>query len=404
VLFAAVWVLACVIAWRVMARPEENDLVHLFIARHRLDLAVFAPGPLVWGGILAGALALGYALAGAGLRRMPPKARTGHVAGDVVARRLFAVNAVCLGVTLVWVLLTVQAAGGLSAFLRLSGADPLAARDMLLDQKLFTGMRLLYAALPALAALAGALMAQGGIGPGARWLCGIVITVNLVALVALTAVMSQRLLVMQLVVAVFVAASCARGRLLPVWSIALAVAVFAGTWVLREAITNPGLDRSATEIAAQKFAFYAVNDLWNTARPLLGDAPRAGGLFSFQFALFFTLTDGVVYAAHADRLADLAAYRGGGEFSLLSAPFVDFGPLGAAAYLMLYGGVMRVLWHRAVQSAGDAAVYGQAATAVLLSVHANFAASQDFVFAILVILVVTRAPAPGWAKGKHAPA
>ncbi len=80
------------------------------------------------------------------------------------------------------------------------------------------------------------------------------------------------------------------------------------------------------------------------------------------------------------------------SFSLLSAPFVDFGPLGAAAYLLAYGALMRLLWHRATQGPGDAAIYGQAATAILLSVHSNFVASQDFVFSVLVILAITRLP------------
>jgi hypothetical protein len=347
--------------------------------------------------ILTAALALGYVAAGRGLAPNPPPAARTHrptqTAQDrVAAHRLFWVNALFLAVTALWVFLTMRAAGGPAAFIRLAGLDPIGARDLLLDRKLFTGMRLLYAGLPATAALAAALLARGGLAPRTRALCIAVIAGNLVALFLLTLVMSQRLLLMQLVVAVFVAASVARGRILGLWLIPLAAFVFASGWTLHEALTNPGLARSATEIAAQKFAFYAVNDLWNTARPLIGDAPRGGGLFTFQFALFFSLTDGIVYAAHADTLTALLAYRGGGEFSLLSAPYVDFGLPGAALYLVLYGAIVRILWHRAGHSAGDAAIYGQVATALLLSVHANFAASQDFIFALLVILVITRLP------------
>jgi hypothetical protein len=395
VLFATVWVLAGIIAWRVLARPDQNPLAHLFITRHRLDLAAFSSAPILWAVTLSTVLALGYALAGRGLGK---PARPTHVADDIAARRVFWINAVFLGVTLAWVGLTMRAAGGVSAFIALSKVDPISARDLLLDRKLFVGMRLLYAGLPALAALAGALVARGQLGPAAQRSCIVVILVNIVALVFLTAVMSQRLLVLQLVVSLYVAASCARGRLLPFWSVLLASAVFVLSWVMHESIINPGLTQSANEIAAQKFAFYAVNDLWNTVRPLAGDAPRGGGLFTFQFAFFFTLTDGIVYSSHADRLDALLAYRGGGEFSLLSAPFVDFGPFGAAAYLLLYGAVVRVLWHRAFRSAGDAAIYGQAAVAVVLSVHANFAASQDFVFALLVILAATRLPAHASAR------
>lgn len=391
VLFAAVWTFACLIAWRVLAYPDRNDLAHLFIARHRLDLSAFAAGPMVWALVLTGVLWLGYAAAGLGLG----PARSTHVPTlptNIMARRLFWLNTLFLAVTAVWVALTVQAAGGPQSFLSLVGVDPLAARDLLLERKLFTGMRLLYAGLPATAALAAALLVRDGLDRGGQRLCAAILVLNLVALFLLTLVMSQRLLVMQLVVSAFVAASVSRGRLLALWTIPLAVLIFALGWTLHESLTNPGLHRPVTEIAAQKFAFYAVNDLWNTVRPLMGDAPRGHGLFTFQFAFFFTLTDGLVYAAHADRLDALLAFRGGGEFSLLSAPFVDFGPLGAAAYLLAYGALIRLLWHRASCGPGDAAIYGQAATALLLSVHSNFVASQDFVFSVLVILAVTRLP------------
>lgn len=409
VLFLLVWSVAVVIALRVLARPEQNDLAHLFIGRHRLDLDAFAAGPILWSLILAGALGLGYAMAGVGLglRRSGAQVdRPDTVSAGVMAGRVFWVNAAFLGVTALWVGMTMEAAGGLSAYVALAGIDPLGARDLLLDGKLFTGMRLLYAGLPATAALAAALLARGGLGPVARAACVAVLAVNLVSLFLLTLVMSQRLLVMQLVVASFVAASVARGRLVALWLAPLAVLVFAGGWLGREAITNPDLARSAGDIAAQKFAFYVVNDLWNTVRPLAGDVPLAGGLFSFQFVYLFTLTNEAVYGAQADLIARLAEYRGGGEFSLLSAPFVDFGPLGAAAYLVTYGAIVRLLWHRAGQSLGDAAIYGQAAVAVMLSVHANFAASQDFVFAILVILAITRLPVRGFGglPSRHAAA
>lgn len=401
VILVAVWAGAAAIAARVIARPEAHELAHLFIARHRLDLGAFATGPVMWAVVLTGALALGYGAAGLGFRGGPP-VRNGEVAADAVAVRLFWLNGVFLAVTAVWVMLAMRAAGGVASYVALVGIDPVGARDLLLEGKLFTGMRLLYAGLPATAALAAALLGRGELGRGARAMCWAVLAVNLAALFLLTLVMSQRLLVLQLVTGAYVAASVARGRPVALWLLPVALGVFWAGWTAHESFTNPGLVAPAWKIAAEKFAFYAVNDLWNTVRPLMGDAPRGGGLFTFQFALFFTLTDGVVYAAHAARIEALLAFRGGGEFSLLSAPFVDFGPWGAALYLALYGGVMRWLWHRAGAGAGDAAIYGQAAVAVLLSVHHNFAASQDFVFAVLVILAVTRWPVAAGARREAA--
>ena len=128
-LFLLVWALAAAIAAWVLARPEANDLAHLFIARHRLDLGAFAAGPVAWALLLSGALALGYAAAGLGLRDGPAGVvgRTGEVGAAVAARRLFWVNAGFLGVTALWVALTMRTAGGFDAYLALAGTDALGA-------------------------------------------------------------------------------------------------------------------------------------------------------------------------------------------------------------------------------------------------------------------------------------
>jgi hypothetical protein len=218
--------------------------------------------------------------------------------------------------------------------------------------------------------------------------CAAIIGINLIVLVLLPIVMSQRLILLQYLISVHVAVCMVRGRVVAGWLIPLALGLFLLTWVLHEAVTNPAIDRTAPDIAAQKLAFYVINDLWNSFRPFDIDIPHTFGFFTFQFAMFFSLTDGLFGATMQERITALAVARGGGEFSLFSAPYVDFGFLGASLYLLLIGGIVRYVFHRGQRSVLWAAIYGQVANALILSVHVNYFASQDFVFSVLVMTLV----------------
>ncbi len=399
------WIVTGIVVALALANPEGFDLTHLFIWQHDLDLAAFNPVAAGWAVLYLMVFAVAYAAFGFALPADNPTF-THDIDIGLAARILWWVNLVFVGVTIIWVLISAHQVGGVRSLAALVRADANAARDVLLDNKLFTGMRLFYAALPATGCLAAAILAlrdRHDLPRAATVACLGVIGINLLLLLTLPIIMSQRLLLLQFVFSTYVAACMVRGRLVAIYLIPLGFLAFATTWALHEAVTNPDLDRSVIDISAQKFAFYLVNDLWNTARPFDAEIPHTYGLFSLQFAMFFSLSDLYFYDLFADRIAALEALRGGGEFSLLSAPFVDFGPLGAALYLALIGSIARALFHYGRTNILWAAIYGQFATALLLSVHVNYAASQDFVFSVLVIaLILNRARASRPVRALHA--
>ena len=162
-------------------------------------------------------------------------------------------------------------------------ADSIGARDVLLGNKLFTGMRLFYAALPATGCLAAAILTMAIYGPlskKARLMCITTLSLNVIALFILPMVMSQRLLLFQLLLSSYLVTCLLRRRLAGVAWLGIATVLFLTTWVLRESVTNGLIERSALDIGAQKLAFYYVNDLWNGFAPLQVDIPHTlGGVF-----------------------------------------------------------------------------------------------------------------------------
>jgi oligosaccharide repeat unit polymerase len=389
-ILAVTWTLSLTIAVVLLQNPERYDLAHFFVGQHHLDLGSFSARAGARLALLAAVFVLGYAVAGLSLPTTRNDSREAFEPEKAV-RILWWINLVFIGITFVWVLVTARQLGGISGMILLVRQDAYLAREILIENKLFTGMRLFYAALPATGCLAAVMFAnrrQMPLSRKAAITCVTIVLVNLAILVVLPIVMSQRLILLQYVISVHVAVCMIRGRIVAAWLMPVATLLFLLTWVLHEAVTNPDINRSAMDIAAQKLGFYIINDLWNSFRPFDIDLPHTYGLFSFQFVMFFSLTDVQILDMMGERIAALQDARGGGEFSLFSAPYVDFGFLGAALYLFVIGGLVRYAFHRGRDQVLWAAIYGQVANALVLSVHVNFFGSQDFVFSILVMMLV----------------
>lgn len=385
------WGLTLGAAALALGQPDRFDLVPLFMQREALDPAAFTGAGLAWLGLalltlLVGDLAGRTATRPGGFRpRGPDPGRA--------ARLCFGANLGLLAVTALWIAVSAARVGGLSSLAALTMLDALSARDLLLENKLFTGMRLFYAALPATGCLAAVLLASGDhrMSRHHRTLCRITLGLNAIALLVLPVVMSQRLLLLQFLVSAYIGACLARGRLFGWRWIGAGLVLFLGVWVLREGLTNPHFDRSALDLGVQKLAFYFVNDLWNSFAPLQYEAPRSLGAQSLSGLTYLTFTDGIVERVLEDRLAALESVRGGGEFSLLVAPYVDFGPVGGAAFLLGCGLMFRWVFDRARASLVWTAVYAQIGAGLVYSSHGLYVTHQNFLFSLMVIAVLCAA-------------
>lgn len=377
------WSATGAVALLTLMRLDDLPLVQTFMQREGLTTSTFGIVGLSW--LLLALFVYAVGDLAAQITR-PGRRPTGATADlNALARLTFAANLVLLGVTALWILVAAQKAGGLIQLAAAVYVDSLGARALLLENKLFTGMRLFYAALPATACLAAALLATGTLRRRACRLMWVILLVNTAALFILPIVMSQRLLLLQLLLSAYIAACIVKRRIFGLKWLTLAIGLFFALWVTREAITNPTMADGPLIVATQKLGFYVINDMWNAFAPLTSEIPHTYGGLTLEGLMFFTLTDSYFAQVLAPKMAALDSVLGGGEFPFLTAPFVDFGPFGGAAFIALSAFVIRLLYTRAPRSIPATAIYAQFGAALLFSSHSLYFTNQNFLFSLLLI-------------------
>lgn len=380
------WSLSGVGVALTLAYLDRLDLVQTFMRREDLSLSAFTATGLAW--LLLALLA--YAVGDTAARFTQHRPASMQINPIRAGYLTVALNLLLLGVTALWIATTAAKTGGLINLAALASLDSLATRDLLLENKLFTGMRLFYAALPATACLATALLCFGPLPRQIRGLLLATLIGNTLALFILPIVMSQRLLLLQLLLSCYLVACLIRGRLVGWgWSL-LAAALFLGLWMMREAIINPMTHRSTLDIGTQKLAFYFVNDMWNGFAPLAVEIPHTWGALNLEGLMFLTFTDG--YFAHilAPRTDALQAVLGGGEFPLLTAAYVDFGPVLGALFLAAVGFLIRRIFIHARRSLGFAVAYSQIGASLMFSSHSIYFTHQNLLFSLALIAGLLR--------------
>ncbi|WP_299938801.1 hypothetical protein [uncultured Pelagimonas sp.] len=390
VLLTVAWVITIAVAVLPFLDPERFDIALLMLAREQMTVEDFT-----WKGASWLILAyLVFAMATFLTRIALPQPGPFRGRGDInrAARVAFATNLVFLGVTLLWVYLTARQVGGIRALIVLVQLDALEARETLLNNKLFKGMRVIYASLPATGTIAATLLAvgarNGNLGKTERLLCLLTFGFNLVVLILLPIVMSQRLLLLQLIMAAYFSTCMVHRRLVGLQYLPIGFALFMTSWIGREAITNASIQASALEIGFEKLVFYFSNDLLNSFMPFNREFEHTHGYFSFKFAMFFTQTEDYFRVLLADSLSQIDNIRGGGEWSVFTTPYVDFGAVGAALYIAGLAIISRIAFHKGFESVTGAAIYGQFAGAYALSTHSMYFAQTNFVAMIIVLVFV----------------
>ena len=378
--------MTCLIAGLTLWNLEKFDLVSLFMARENLDVSAFSFTGLAWICLSMIVYLLGDLIARTFLRNQVPESP--HFDLEVGALIVFFLNLILITVTCLWIAISAAKLGGLMKMVTLAYVDSTAARDVLLGNKLFTGMRLFYAALPATGCLAAAILSLKTSEPitrKTRVLCVLTLVVNVVALFILPMVMSQRLLLFQLLISSYLVTCLLRGRITGFRWLLLAMFVFLTTWVLRESVTNALIERSALDIGIQKLAFYYVNDLWNGFAPLQSDIPHTLGGVSLRGFMFLTFSDGLFSHILQSKMDQLDHVLGGGDFPFFTAAYVDFGPLFGPFFIGLCAFIFRLIFNKAQHSFIWACIYAQLGAALLFSTHGIYFTHQNFLFSIALI-------------------
>lgn len=349
---------------------------------------------IVWIGVCLMAVLI---FGAAATRPIPREARViGHPSDLSVAVTVAALgHAAILVVVILWILVGAQGVGGLDRLILMAAQqETYVAREAILDSKLFPGMRLLYTGLICLGVFGASVFAVNLRHPERvtrdMRIGALMFLASAVALSLLPIILSQRILLIQMVLSTFVAVSMVAGRPFRLrYGVILGILLFA-VWSLREAVTVgdwAGENYSPVRIGAEKLLYYLVNDFYNSVGPFSEEFLHTYGVFSFKFLLYFTGTQGMVHGAMADRIADVEALRAGGVFPAFTAPFVDFAWMGVFFVIAL---IVLFTWvfNRAHRSFTFALIYGQIGGALLLTPHVAWYSHHNFTFNILLTVLI----------------
>ncbi|MER5172857.1 hypothetical protein [Thioclava kandeliae] len=393
-LLGLAWVLTLGIGVLPFLYPDSFSLALYFLSREELGAEAITLMGLAW---IAAALLFFVALNALTLLRARDLPDTRALTDfERMARRIFRANLVCLGITLVWVLSSAVQMGGIGALIESAQSDASSLRDQMLENKLFSGMRLFYGALPAIGAMACVMLAAGRkfgtMSPFARRILILVLISDLVALALLPIVMSQRILLLHLMLASYFGLCMVHQRIVALPQLILGATLFLTTWVLREAVTNPTIDNhSALEIGLQKLVFYISNDFLNSLLPFTQEFDHMLGYFSFHFLLILTQSRDAVDGLIPERLERIELVRGGGEWSMLTTPYVDFGIAGALVLLAVFAIATAIAFHRGHFGLTAATLYAHLAAGFMLSTHVQYFTNVNFVTGLALTAFLGRA-------------
>jgi hypothetical protein len=206
---------------------------------------------------------------------------------------------------------------------------------------------------------------------------------------ALSVVLSQRLLAVQAILGAFFGASMLLGRPVGLKYAPIAVIALFMIWVMREAATVGQWDKdiSPIQLGFERIIFYFVNNFGNATWVFGEDIKHTLGFFSFRFFIYFAQLDSTIPETMFTTLQHLNRLRGGGEFPTFTAPYVDFSYFGIIV-IVLIAALFTFIYNRAQASFVYSYIYGMIAPVILLSTHAPLHSSHNFVFNIIVALIV----------------
>ena len=208
-------------------------------------------------------------------------------------------------------------------------------------------------------------------------------------LTLLPTVMSQRLLLVNLMVASFVGYSLAQGRITGIKYILLGAITVAAVWTLREYFAFRHVFPSASigELSGQKAMYYVLNDYFNILNPIVQvDPGYTKGAFMLQGPSFYVMMTDLWedYMVYERTIVD--SLIGGGELPFFTQQYVDLG-LFAFPFIAILGFVIGVLYRRAQSDIRYVIFYAILSPGLVLSVHSFQYVHQNTIFHLVIAFI-----------------
>lgn len=289
-----------------------------------------------------------------------------------------------LGVTLLWIAVSAAQLGGLGNLIRMTQESSYETRQVLLQNKLFVGMRLLYASFVATGAYGAFAYAYhlrtGALTAAERLRSATLFVTAAAALFILPIVMSQRILLFLMVLSAYVGSIMISGRYWGIKYLPFAAAFLFIGWSIPDYLTltqTTSIQTSVIELGYQKLIFYFSNDMFNAIQPLGADIDHTYGVFSTQFLQAFTFTLAYFRDMFRDVFRTYDDMMGGGTFPMFTAPYIDFGVFGLV-FISFVAMAMTIVFEKAKSDARYALFYGIIGASLILGTHSAYYTHQNF--------------------------
>ena len=309
------------------------------------------------------------------------------------------IGSALLFILLYWTTLAVREVGSISRFVQLTHEQWHIIRRVWPDQRPFVGGRLAYTALISVVIFATAGLVQLNSQTYSSQsekrrhyitLRGLLI-IGLVPLMALPLVVSQRLLLgTALIGSLTIFAVGGNSGLSIKYPLGGITAGF-GVWTLQESVriglSTGGLIESFN-YGTSRILFYFSNNVGNMHRGVAFISERSYGFESFQFIFEYLFISDFVRNNYMQAYYSAAEpYRGGGTFTGLGIPYLDFGIFGLII-IFIWGYTSQYLFLKASDNILALQLYGLFAASIVLSWHAAIWRGPSFWLNIGILIIV----------------
>jgi|GEM_PF-5956634 len=381
---AAIWLLA--LATFAYVSQFRDDLLYFRFMASQENLWDQATGlSFVWLGFAFGAFLLGTMIVPRRIGTPSPAARGWSDAR--ATRMLFIAFAVVASVAFLWLGVTVVKVG-LGRLIALAASDNIHARELILNGA-FPGGRMISNGFIGLAVFSAMLLAKSRPVPlsvTTKLMIGVIFVISLTYLGVVPILTSGRINFFAAIFASYIAICVVKRRIYGVIYLPIGALLVAVVWTAKQYFSlGHVMQVSMFDQSFQGVIFYLYNDMLNALNVIghVGDHYQ-WGYHSLRFVYFFTFTDGVVLKFISSSSYHLAPYIGGGEYPMLTAPYVDFGLFGLAV-LTARGAFSQYAFLKARADPAMGALYGIVCAGLLLSVHSSYLTLQDPVFSMIMV-------------------
>lgn len=300
-------------------------------------------------------------------------------------------------ILIIWTIIVIEKIGGISPFLYELYHNWHFIRILWPEQKLFIGARLLYSVFIGLV-----IFSFAGLGLMGRKEyiiknkkkinrnLKLILLISLICLFILPLMVSQRLLFATALIGGITSYLIISRKKINIKIFFLCGILLFGLWTAQELI-RIGFNGSlfeAISYSIKRFFFYCGNNISNISSGVSSSLSKTYGLLSFEFIFRFIFLDNIIKETFlTSYYLDVINIKGGGTWTGIGTPFMDFGWFGLFV-ILFWGFISKKIFIKSKNSFLFAQIYGLIAASIVLSPQVQLWSSPEFWINIILIIIL----------------